>query len=74
MTGFLQLHLLTFYPPANLNRDDTGRLRSSTEPGPRSRLDLPRCFNANNQRFGGVPIGADRDPPVQRILDTESSW
>lgn len=25
MTTFLQLHLLTTYPPANLNRDDTGR-------------------------------------------------
>lgn len=25
MTTFLQLHLLTAYPPANLNRDDTGR-------------------------------------------------
>jgi len=26
------------------------------------------------QRFGGVPIGADQDPPVQRILDIESRW
>ncbi|RAI42740.1 type I-E CRISPR-associated protein Cas7/Cse4/CasC [Rhodoplanes roseus] len=26
---FLQLHLLTFYPPANLNRDDTGRPKSA---------------------------------------------
>ena len=25
MNRFLQLHLLTVYPPANLNRDDTGR-------------------------------------------------
>lgn len=25
MTTFLQLHLLTAYPPSNLNRDDTGR-------------------------------------------------
>lgn len=25
MTTFLQLHFLTAYPPANLNRDDTGR-------------------------------------------------
>lgn len=24
MTTFVQLHLLTFVPPANLNRDDTG--------------------------------------------------
>jgi CRISPR system Cascade subunit CasC len=28
MTTFLQLHLLTAYPPANLNRDDTGRPKS----------------------------------------------
>lgn len=24
MTQFIQLHILTFYPPSNLNRDDTG--------------------------------------------------
>jgi CRISPR system Cascade subunit CasC len=29
MTQFLQLHLLTFYPPANLNRDDTGRPKTA---------------------------------------------
>jgi CRISPR system Cascade subunit CasC len=28
MTTFLQLHLLTAYPPSNLNRDDTGRPKS----------------------------------------------
>jgi CRISPR system Cascade subunit CasC len=26
---FLQLHLLTFFPPANLNRDDTGRPKTA---------------------------------------------
>jgi hypothetical protein len=41
---------------------------------PRSQLELLRCFDANNRRFGGVPIGADRDLPVQRILDVESRW
>lgn len=30
MTRFLQIHLLTFYPPANLNRDDTGRPKTAT--------------------------------------------
>nr|WP_233437448.1 type I-E CRISPR-associated protein Cas7/Cse4/CasC [Xenorhabdus nematophila] len=25
MSQFIQLHLLTSYPPANLNRDDLGR-------------------------------------------------
>lgn len=29
MTQFLQLHLLTAYPPANLNRDDTGRPKTA---------------------------------------------
>lgn len=29
MSHFLQLHLLTFYPPANLNRDDTGRPKTA---------------------------------------------
>lgn len=29
MTRFLQLHILTNYPPANLNRDDTGRPKTA---------------------------------------------
>ena len=29
MTRFIQLHLLTFYPPSNLNRDDTGRPKTA---------------------------------------------
>jgi CRISPR system Cascade subunit CasC len=39
MGDFLQLHLLTFYPPANLNRDDTGRPKSAIMGGqPRMRV------------------------------------
>ena len=39
MVRFLQLHLLTFYPPANLNRDDTGRPKSAVVGGePRLRV------------------------------------
>jgi CRISPR system Cascade subunit CasC len=30
MSNFLQLHLLTSYPPANLNRDDLGRPKTCT--------------------------------------------
>jgi CRISPR system Cascade subunit CasC len=30
MSQFLQLHLLTFYPPSNLNRDDLGRPKSAS--------------------------------------------
>lgn len=29
MTRFIQLHVLTFYPPSNLNRDDAGRPKTA---------------------------------------------
>jgi CRISPR system Cascade subunit CasC len=29
VSRFVQLHILTFYPPSNLNRDDTGRPKSA---------------------------------------------
>lgn len=39
MSRFLQMHLLTFHPPANLNRDDTGRPKTATVGGaPRLRI------------------------------------
>lgn len=39
MNRFLQLHLLTFFPPANLNRDDTGRPKTAVVGGaPRLRI------------------------------------
>jgi CRISPR system Cascade subunit CasC len=39
MNRFLQLHLLTFFPPANLNRDDTGRPKTAIVGGaPRLRI------------------------------------
>jgi CRISPR system Cascade subunit CasC len=33
MSRFLQMHLLTFFPPANLNRDDTGRPKTAVVGG-----------------------------------------
>ena len=33
MSRFLQLHILTFFPPANLNRDDTGRPKTAVVGG-----------------------------------------
>lgn len=39
MTTFLQLHMLTAYPPSNLNRDDTGRPKTAVFGGvPRLRV------------------------------------
>lgn len=39
MTRFLQIHALSFYPPANLNRDDTGRPKTAIIGGaPRLRI------------------------------------
>ena len=39
MSRFLQLHLLIFYPPSNLNRDDTGQPKTATVGGvPRLRI------------------------------------
>ncbi len=39
MTTFLQLHVLTSYPPANLNRDETGRPKTAIVGG-RERLRI----------------------------------
>jgi CRISPR system Cascade subunit CasC len=33
MSRFIQLHVLTFYPPSNLNRDDTGRPKTAVMGG-----------------------------------------
>ena len=33
MSRFVQLHLLTSYPPANLNRDDLGRPKTAVVGG-----------------------------------------
>lgn len=48
MTRFVQLHLLTAYPPANLNRDDSGRPKTAILGGvPRLRVSsqaLKRAF------------------------------
>lgn len=52
MHRFLQLHLLTFYPPANLNRDDTGKPKSAIVGGvPRLRVSsqaLKRAFRTSD--------------------------
>ena len=39
MTDFIQMHMLTFYPPSNLNRDDTGNPKTCIVGG-RERLRI----------------------------------
>ena len=52
MSQFPQLHLLTFYPPSNLNRDDTGRPKTATVGGaPRLRISsqaLKRAWRSSS--------------------------
>jgi len=50
MSHFLQLHLLTAYPPSNPNRDDQGRPKSATVGGtPRLRLSSQSIKRAVRQ-------------------------
>src|ERR1051325_5519696 len=57
MSHFLQLHLLTFYPPSNLNRDDTGRPKTATVGGvPRLRISS----QALKRAWRTSPIFAER--------------
>jgi CRISPR system Cascade subunit CasC len=60
MTQFLQLHLLTSYPPSNLNRDDLGRPKTAVMGGvPRLRISsqsLKRTWRTSDlfaQALGG---------------------
>ena len=62
MSRFLQLHLLTFYPPANLNRDDTGRPKTAMIGG-RLRLRLSsQSLKRAWRHVGRVQVRAGRSP------------
>ena len=63
MSRFLQLHLLTFYPPSNLNRDDTGRPKTATVGGaPRLRISSQAMKRAwrSSPAFARAAAGASR--------------
>lgn len=66
---FLQLHLLTFYPPANLNRDDTGRPKSAVIGGePRLRVSsqaLKRAWRTSD--IFAERLAAHRGRRTQRL-------
>jgi CRISPR system Cascade subunit CasC len=57
MSRFLQLHLLTFYPPSNLNRDDTGRPKTATVGGV-ARLRI--SSQALKRAWRASPVFGDR--------------
>lgn len=68
---FLQLHLLTFYPPANLNRDDTGRPKSAVIGGePRLRVSSQALKRA--WRTSDVFLNAIGEPPRAGQFDPNS--
>ncbi|MCG5549532.1 type I-E CRISPR-associated protein Cas7/Cse4/CasC [Halorhodospira halochloris] len=53
MSRFIQLHLLTSYPPANLNRDDLGRPKTATMGGA-ERLRVSSQSLKRNWRISSV--------------------
>lgn len=71
MTTFLQLHLLTAYPPSNLNRDDTGRPKTAVFGGvPRLRVSsqsLKRAWRTSS--VFGDRVGDRVGKRTQRLGD-----
>lgn len=69
MTTFLQLHLLTAYPPSNLNRDDTGRPKTAIFGGePRLRVSsqsLKRAWRTSS--VFADRLGDHRGSRTQRL-------
>ncbi len=57
MSRFLQLHLLTFFPPANMNRDDTGRPKTA-QVGGTTRLRLSSQALKRAWRTSAIFTGA----------------
>jgi CRISPR system Cascade subunit CasC len=69
MSRFLQLHLLTFYPPSNLNRDDLNRPKTATVGGvPRLRISsqsLKRAWRTST--VFGDRLDGHRGERTQRL-------
>ena len=66
MKQYLQIHLLTSYPPANLNRDDMGRPKTAVIGGTTrlriSSQSLKRAWRTSDvfqQRVGVIGIDGD---------------
>lgn len=69
MSRFIQLHVLTSYPPSNLNRDDTGRPKSAFVGGvPRLRVSsqaLKRCWRTSEEFRVALGESPSRDSGTQ---------
>lgn len=71
MARFIQLHLLTQYPPSNLNRDDTGRPKTALV-GDALRLrissqSLKRAWRTSE--LFGATLGAANSEPSELVVD-----
>lgn len=75
MSRFLQLHLLTAYGAANLNRDDTGRPKTLTYGGAErlrvSSQSLKRAFRTSDIFADGLPgaLGKRSQAFAQSLID-----
>lgn len=79
MTQFIQLHLLTAYPPANLNRDDLGRPKTAIVGGTErlriSSQSLKRAWRTSEQfesalgAFNGTRTKRLGQTVYQRLLE-----
>ena len=79
MSQFIQLHLLTAYPPSNLNRDDLGRPKSAIVGGTErlrvSSQSLKRAWRTSNlfegalDKFKGVRTKRFGDEVFKRLED-----
>jgi len=69
MDRFVQLHLLTFYPPSNLNRDDTGKPKTATIGGTTrlrvSSQSLKRAWRTSD--VFAKAVGENKGTRTQRI-------
>lgn len=77
MKRFLQIHMLTSYPPANLNRDDLGRPKTAVIGGTTrlrvSSQSLKRAWRTSDifeQKIGDIKLGGYNGVRTKRFGET----
>ena len=71
MSHFVQLHLLTFYPPSNLNRDDTGRPKSAVIGGVERLRISSQAIKARRAHERRVSTRSRRAPRRTRSISSK---